>query len=122
MITLYKGVAGGIGWDEMAKPLTSYNEWYDLLFVTYSAFTILGILNVVTAVFVQSTARISEVDKDLCIQEHMNNDDSTMHALRDIFHEAAAGCEKGFISTAIMEQLLTVPETIAHLRFLGLSV
>merc|ERR1719401_2868019 len=108
MVSLFMAVTGGADWAEMAKPVTDYSDWYIIMFILYIAFAIFGVLNILTAIFVESSSRIADVDRDLVIQEHIQDENSTMQALRRILHDACndADCEDGMITKEELERQL----------------
>merc|ERR1719433_1732829 len=108
MVSLFMAISGGMDWKDMAVPVTDYSDWYIGIFIVYISFVIFGVLNILTAIFVESSRRIANVDRDLVVQEHMMNEKRTIKTLRRMFHSA---CEDGMITKEELERQLDNQET-----------
>eukprot|EP00747_Dinoflagellata_sp_TGD_P103287 gnl/TRDRNA2_/TRDRNA2_168913_c0_seq6.p1 gnl/TRDRNA2_/TRDRNA2_168913_c0~~gnl/TRDRNA2_/TRDRNA2_168913_c0_seq6.p1 ORF type:complete len:480 (-),score=67.96 gnl/TRDRNA2_/TRDRNA2_168913_c0_seq6:60-1499(-) len=65
MITLYETVTDGIHWGEAMDPLErNISYWITPVFIAYITFAIFAVMNVVTGVFVESSIRQAEEDRD----------------------------------------------------------
>lgn len=79
ILTLYQAMSGGISWNDAVLPLMSeITPAMGLLFSLFVAFAILAIMNVVTAVFVESALQSAKRDTDVYI----------VHNVHDAFMEA----------------------------------
>jgi len=121
MVSLFMGISGGIDWGELAQPLRMFSEVYVIIYVFYVVFVTFGVLNILTAIFVESSHTVASVDKDVAIQDHLSNKNSTIQTLRKIF-SAASGDNSGVISIEQLDQELKMPETKCHLEILGLGM
>eukprot|EP00930_Biecheleria_cincta_P055191 TRINITY_DN4153_c0_g2_i1.p1 TRINITY_DN4153_c0_g2~~TRINITY_DN4153_c0_g2_i1.p1 ORF type:complete len:673 (+),score=91.94 TRINITY_DN4153_c0_g2_i1:265-2019(+) len=66
MLSLFQGLTGGLDWDTLVRPLiTHISPWLGVAFVGYTAFAILGVMNVVTGTFVQNCITRAENVKNL---------------------------------------------------------
>jgi len=65
-LTLYKAVSGGVDWEEISTPIIEYiSPFVGAIFVMYSLFAVLVLLNLVTGVFVDGAMRLSQADKEV---------------------------------------------------------
>lgn len=88
IITLYKSFSGGADWQDLGDPLLSVGRPYLYLFCFFVAFIVFGILNVLTAIFVEAANSIADVDRDLVIQEYVTGKDQDVNSLRTLFLES----------------------------------
>jgi len=69
-LTLYKTVSGGVDWEEISTPIMEYiSPPVAAIFVLYSLFAVLVLLNLVTGVFVDGAMRLSRADLELDLFE-----------------------------------------------------
>jgi len=65
VLSLFGGLTSGVSWMEMVEPLmTVVHPYMGLLFFVYIAFTLLAVMNVVTAAFVQQA-----IDRSVNVKE-----------------------------------------------------
>lgn len=122
MVTLFMTVSGGDDWRVFLKPLQDIRgHFYTVFFVVFVAVVVVGILNILTAIFVDSSKSIADVDRDFVIQQQMMQTNSSVNALRKIFEEADEG-NTGQISWNQFESHLLKEEVIAYLGFMELEV
>lgn len=64
-LSLFQGLTGGVDWNDLVDPLVEYiSPWMGALFFLYISFALLGVMNVVTATFVQNAnERAAEVQE-----------------------------------------------------------
>merc|ERR1712136_663724 len=121
MLTLFKAITGGTDWSELLEPLQRMSDFYTAFFVLYVAFTVFGVMNILTALFVESAGRIAEIDRDLVIQEQMAQATSMAKTLRKVFQAAdVSGCN--LLNVEALETHFRNREVVAYLRFLELDV
>lgn len=121
MISLFTAVSGGCDWWDLLEPLQTVNAtFYTPFFIFYVAFTVFGVLNVLTAIFVDAAGRISEIDRDLVISNELSHVETSSKALRKVFTDAAD--HKLTITYAELERHLKSPDVEAYLRYLGMDV
>jgi len=121
MLTLFMAITGGTDWSELLAPLQLVSPYYTLFFILYVAFTVFGVMNILTAVFVDAAGRISEIDRDLVIQEQMAQATSTAKALKKVF-QAADRSGSNLLDVGALEAHFRNREVVAYLRFLELDV
>jgi len=85
MFTLFCAISGGRDWAELVSPFDAISRLYRYIFVSYVIFVFFGVLNILTAIFVESAKRIAEIDREIVIQDQITRDQSTMNEVRRIF-------------------------------------
>jgi len=68
-ISLYMAVTGGADWENIAFPIKASGIIYYSLFLFYTAFASLAVLNVLTGMFVDAAMKISSEDDQSVIDE-----------------------------------------------------
>jgi len=81
IITLFKAISGGMDWGDVAQPLQELHMGYFLCFVLFVIVVTFGILNIVTAVFVEDAKGIANIEKAPVIQQHMEERKAHAEAL-----------------------------------------
>lgn len=64
MLTLYQAMSGGINWYDLSSPLLEISTLQGLVFVLYTAFTVLALTNVVTGVFVEGALKSAKQEEE----------------------------------------------------------
>ena len=64
MLSLFEAMTGGVDWDALVSPIFELSSVVGVGLVSYIAFTIIGVMNVVTGTFVQSAITRAEEVKD----------------------------------------------------------
>jgi len=121
MLTLFKSITGGKDWADTLEPLEEVTWLYSLFYVCLVTFVLLGVMNVLTAIFVDSASQVAQVDQELVIQEEISREESAVSALRKLVKDHDAD-NSGNISRDELEKLLMSKETHAHLVLLGLDI
>jgi len=74
ILTLFESIAGGLSWDEAARPLNDHVSPIMLgIFCAYIAFAIFALLNVVTGFFVNEAVMRAQEDKDKYLANHISD-------------------------------------------------
>jgi len=87
MYTLLASISGGQDWVDIVAPFRKHSPWQHVSFCFYIVFVTVGMLNVLTGVFVSRAAEITVLDKDLIIQSEIASKKSLVKQLRDMFGE-----------------------------------
>lgn len=120
MLTLFMAISGGKDWGECVDPLWQVSPLYVVFFVGFVAFVVFGVVNILTAVFIEASSRIIDIDTDLVVQRHRDARESTMMHLQQLF--ADVDTEKtGRISKEQMFKLFKNQEALALLETLSLD-
>jgi len=120
MYTLFSAISGGRDWLDVIKPFDEIWKGYRAIFVLYVIFVFFGVLNILTAIFVESAKHIAEVDRDIVIQDQISRDKSTMNEVRRIFQNADRE-GTGRLRADELEAVLMDDKTMKHLRVLELD-
>merc|ERR1712060_418797 len=112
MLSLFQAVSGGIDWDALIFPLMEHiSVWLAPLFSFYIAFTILAMMNVVTAIFVESVLESTKKDKDLFM---VNN-------VRELFKEIDGGIRCGALDWETFESKLDTRPMIEFFKAIDID-
>mmetsp|Transcript_16003 Transcript_16003/g.37734 ORF Transcript_16003/g.37734 Transcript_16003/m.37734 type:complete len:760 (-) Transcript_16003:18-2297(-) len=85
MISLYMAITNGKAWGEFSDLLARTHPLSEVIFIIYLCLAVMGIMNVVTAVFVESAMRASKSYKDLMLQEKHIRDRINVKHMKQIF-------------------------------------
>jgi len=87
VFSLLMAISGGVDWITLVEPLTEISTVYQLLFAFYVLFVLIGVLNVLTSVFVERASELSRLDRDLVIQSEMVAHEAFLNEMKGIFEE-----------------------------------
>jgi len=82
---LFEGVTGGDDWAHLCGPLLEIDEKYYLVFCAYIIFMSLGVLNIVTASFMEETMQRSIATRDDILREKKQKKLRTISLMQDAF-------------------------------------
>lgn len=105
MFSLYAAITSGRNWGELATLLQKIHWGVMLVFITYLSISFFGVMNIVTAVFVESAMHSSKHYKDLLVQEKSLDDATNVKHMKEIFALMDANCD-GHISMNEMRRFL----------------
>jgi len=120
MYSLLLAITGGRDWGDMAVPFDRYSKWFRLYFTIYILLVVVGVLNILTGIFVSRAAQVSARDKDLILQAETNN---TRHVVRDLhrmFQEMGAE-NSGTIHIDQLKEYIQHQDVQAYLSVLNLD-
>jgi len=120
MLALFMAITGGLDWENLLTPLRAMSPLYTPFFCSFIVFLVLGVMNIVTAVFVESAHRVAEIDQDLVIQDELSRTNSTINEIKRIFRQADVDLS-GTITKEELNEQLRSPETQAYLKTLNLD-
>merc|ERR1712007_144370 len=80
-------VTGGADWGDLSAALRTFSEGYYLLFAMYIVFVTLGVLNILTGFFVDSSMQNSVNNREELINDAHEKKTSMIELLRELFHE-----------------------------------
>eukprot|EP00927_Polykrikos_kofoidii_P056215 TRINITY_DN5037_c0_g1_i1.p1 TRINITY_DN5037_c0_g1~~TRINITY_DN5037_c0_g1_i1.p1 ORF type:complete len:706 (+),score=102.34 TRINITY_DN5037_c0_g1_i1:23-2140(+) len=69
LLQLFMSMSGGRNWGEVLEPLLETSTAYTVVFLAFISSVFFGVLNIVTAIFVDSAMQSQQHYKDLLIQE-----------------------------------------------------
>jgi len=90
MYTLLASITGGVDWADAVRPLENVSLVYRLLYSFYMVFVVIGVLNVLTGIFVERACELSGLDRDLVIQSELKRNETFLIEMKKIFEEADA--------------------------------
>jgi len=85
MLSLLETFSGGTGWFAVMGPVMSISWVYGVAAIFFVCFTIFGVMNVVTGIFVDRALYISQVDRSVVVREEMQKTQSCMEELKHEF-------------------------------------
>jgi len=119
-ICLLESILGGTDWAQYAAALSRLSWVYELLFLVYIVVVNLGILNVVTSIFVDSSLRAAKSDRHIIIEAKLTERRMREAHLNELFHEMDTG-NAGFICVKQLRDYLHDERVVALLRSLGVQ-
>jgi len=120
-ITLYKAISNGESWGNLMDPLESIDSLYVAMFLIYISISFFGVLNVVSAVFVESAMASAAHYKDLRIYESRQAKTELARHMKEVFRQIDED-ESGEISFAEMDHFLTDPQLKMYVESLEVTV
>jgi len=85
MFSLIVAVSGGTDWIDIMEPVKRISWGYQVVFTFYVLFVVVGVLNILTAVFMESAADIQ--DRDLTVQREIENLDKFLEDMLNLYSE-----------------------------------
>jgi len=120
MMTLFLTVSGGIEWSQAAEPIVKLGTEYGVIWTSYIAFMMFGMLNVLTGIFVDSAISVMNNDKDNMILAQLEERTALITFISNVFRSSDTD-GSGFISEEEMDALLQDNELIALLNAIGID-
>jgi len=119
-ICLLESILGGTDWAKYALALSHLSWVYEYLFLFYIIFVNLGMLNVVTGIFVDSALRAAKSDRQIMIEAKMMERKVHDAHLNELFCEMDAE-GTGFISVKQLKYYLRDDRVRALLNHSGIQ-
>ncbi|CAK9101590.1 L type [Durusdinium trenchii] len=85
IMTLFQSICNGIAWGEVADKLNELSRIWGYLYVTYIAFCLFAVLNVMTGMFCQSAIESAERDQELHIQTVLSTKQQQIETFMSMF-------------------------------------
>lgn len=85
--SLYLAIFNGKSWGILVEPLFDTDKLMVVFFLSYISVSFLGVLNVVTSVFVESAMQSTQHYKDLMVQEKARAKETFVRHVKEIFHQ-----------------------------------
>merc|ERR1712050_145652 len=121
MYTLFKSICGGVSWGDVVDPLMACSYWAVAVFCLYIVFVIFCVLNIVTAVFLESTQRVSMIDEDKLTLEHIEEKKKWFESVRFLFEKTDAD-SSGYIDWPEFQEGFKDVKVQALFQVVGLDV
>jgi len=114
LMSLLQCITSGVDWHEVSGPLGEVSFMYRFIFAFYILFVVIGVLNVLTGIFVDRACELSGLDRDLVIKSRLKRDAAFLCEMRDIFEEADTD-RSGKISWEEFQDFLKKEDVRAYL-------
>jgi len=121
MMTLFMTISGGIEWKVAAWPMFQLGWFYGLLWTTYIAFMVFGLLNVLTGIFVDAAIQAMMNDRDNIIQTQLEERHSLINMIHGIFQDSDAD-GSGQVTMDEFVEMLEKPDMVAYLEAMGIDI
>jgi len=119
--SLYKAVSNGESWGNVMNPLLSELPWpFPALFMLYVTVTLIGVLNVVTSIFIESAMQTTKRFRALRVAEQKQQSSALREHLRTVFEDVDSD-HSGCISMEEMEIFLQDRDCSAYLDSLEIG-
>lgn len=120
VITLLACVSGGVDWLQLAELMIPLPFYYYSVFLLYIVYVLFGLFNVLNAIFVDTTKRLAEIDRELVIDEQVNSRESHLGELLWVFQQADTS-HTGYLSYKQLMDHLGNERVQAYLHSLDVS-
>merc|ERR1712194_637510 len=120
VLTLFQSMSGGVDWEQVWRDLGALGWGYRGVYLLFIFFSLYVMLNVVTAVFIESTMARSMSDRGLVVQNEVMEKKDFLRAMRKIFRELDCDFD-GSITMEEMQQKMMNPEIGAYFTQLGVD-
>jgi len=87
MYSLWLSISGGMNWYYIIEPLWKAHTGLAVLFICYISITVLGVMNIVTSIFVESAMQSTQHYKDLMLQEKARTKEMFGKHMKHIFQQ-----------------------------------
>merc|ERR1719271_600912 len=87
LLTLFSCISNGVDWWEVGEFLMKISPFVGIMFILYIAVMTLGILNIITGLFVENTAHISKIDRHIVVESEVKANLGVINELRVMFLE-----------------------------------
>eukprot|EP00929_Paragymnodinium_shiwhaense_P034650 TRINITY_DN1881_c0_g2_i4.p1 TRINITY_DN1881_c0_g2~~TRINITY_DN1881_c0_g2_i4.p1 ORF type:complete len:723 (+),score=152.18 TRINITY_DN1881_c0_g2_i4:94-2262(+) len=84
-LSLFQVITNGKDWDDLARPLMEQGGFLLIILIVFIIFSQFAVLNVVTGVFCQAAVEGSQRDRELMVQNMVNNKQRFVDALGEQF-------------------------------------
>ncbi|CAK0872792.1 unnamed protein product [Prorocentrum cordatum] len=120
VLTLFQSMSGGVDWEQVWLDLGALGWSYRGVYLLFICFSLSVLLNVVTAVFIESTMARSMNDRGLVVQNEVLEKQDFLRSMRKIFQELDTDFD-GTITMEEMQNKMMDPEIGAYFTQLGVN-
>jgi len=121
VVSLYMAMSGGEDWGNIMVSLDPLPPEYRFFFLVFITFAVLALLNVVTAIFVETAMQMSQNDKELVVMEELKSKDEFVAVMQQVFEELDTN-DSGALSLEEFEKHIEDEKIVAFLSSMGLDV
>jgi hypothetical protein len=119
-LSFYKAMAGGQDWGELYRVIQPLGWVYQFAFLVFQVFSFIVLLNVVTAVFVESALQRSKRDHRFMVQTALKDNQDFLSTMKTIFRKMDRN-GSGVIELAELKDQLHDKEIGAYFDSLGID-
>ncbi|CAK0828460.1 unnamed protein product [Prorocentrum cordatum] len=120
VLTLFQVITGGVDWEVVWKNLDPLGWGFQGLLLLYIGFSLIALLNVLTAVMIESTLLRCKSDRGLAVQSAIMEKRDYIAAMKKVFRELDDE-GNGEISQGQMQRRMQQPEVGAYFSQLGVD-
>jgi len=120
-LTLYMSMSGGKDWADIMVLLNPLPWEYPCFFVLFVTFAILALLNVVTAVFVETAMSRSQNDREFVVQQEIEQKQEFVLLMQQVFEELDTN-QSGALTLNEFEKHIDDEKIMAYLSTLQLDI
>eukprot|EP00927_Polykrikos_kofoidii_P060585 TRINITY_DN55527_c0_g1_i1.p1 TRINITY_DN55527_c0_g1~~TRINITY_DN55527_c0_g1_i1.p1 ORF type:complete len:722 (+),score=112.31 TRINITY_DN55527_c0_g1_i1:109-2274(+) len=121
VISLFMAMTGGEDWGPIFESLAPLPQEYNVLFLGFICFAILALLNVVTAVFINTALQRSQSDRELAVQQEMETKNELALLIKQLFIELDTN-RTGGLTLEEFEARIEEEKVLAYLKSLGIDI
>mmetsp|Transcript_42636 Transcript_42636/g.76676 ORF Transcript_42636/g.76676 Transcript_42636/m.76676 type:complete len:248 (-) Transcript_42636:97-840(-) len=121
VIALYMAMSGGNDWGQFYEALAELHWMYSCLFLVYITFSLFGVVNIVTGVFVEGAMQASQGDSEVLIYEEMESKKEYLNSVRKLLDEMDMD-DNGEITLDELMESLQDQRVVSYFTALGLHV
>eukprot|EP00927_Polykrikos_kofoidii_P084500 TRINITY_DN8915_c0_g2_i1.p1 TRINITY_DN8915_c0_g2~~TRINITY_DN8915_c0_g2_i1.p1 ORF type:complete len:614 (+),score=93.86 TRINITY_DN8915_c0_g2_i1:233-1843(+) len=104
MYTLFMAITNGIDWSEAARPIAYVGLEWVLILMIFIIFCTIAVLNVVTGVFCQSAIVSAQRDRELVIQNLLENKETHVSNIKNQFYNMFSNMDKDASGTISVDE------------------
>eukprot|EP00927_Polykrikos_kofoidii_P084499 TRINITY_DN8915_c0_g1_i1.p1 TRINITY_DN8915_c0_g1~~TRINITY_DN8915_c0_g1_i1.p1 ORF type:complete len:609 (+),score=101.45 TRINITY_DN8915_c0_g1_i1:69-1895(+) len=104
MYTLFMTITNGIDWSEAARPMDFVGGEWVLILMLFIIFCTIAVLNVVTGVFCQSAIVSAQRDRELVIQNLLENKETHVKNIKNQFYKMFENMDQDASGTISVEE------------------
>jgi len=120
MYTLFKSMSGGSSWGEISDPMGTISPLVPYLFCVYIMLAVFVVLNVITAIFVDSAARVSD-DEATRVLDNIQRKSVWIRNAKELFHILDAR-QEGYLEWKDINRLFTDERCQSCLQEFGIDL
>ncbi|CAE7506028.1 CACNA1I [Symbiodinium natans] len=123
ILTLYMAMSGGQNWHVYYDSLATMKggEFWCLLYILYITFAMFAVVNIVTGVFVDTALQSSKNDREVVVQEELEQKHDYLRQLHQLFQAIDENSE-GRITREVLQQAFKHETILAFFSHLKIDV
>lgn len=121
MLSLFMAITGGAPWESLLQPLADISVMFVVVYVLFLIFVVCGLMNIITAIFVESTKVLAQKDNQMHVQDIMTSKNSAVAKIRDVLQDVDA-TNTGMVTGEQVETELRNPVFKKRLKSVGMEV